>query len=188
MAYDLSNYRSIQTNLFVSLDIPDYQVLTFSDYHKDYVIGGVTFQGLGELLAVSDNTNNLRAAPNEVSITISGIPISNVSEILNNKVKGSVCKIYRGFFDPITSSLLPITPNPIGKYQGVISNFDVADELDMGSSTGSITLTLSMTSVVDLLENKLSGRRTNARDFSNEKSMDRVALLSKANFNFGAPA
>lgn len=184
----LAGYRGgIQTNLFVRLDIPDYEVLTFSDYHKDYTFGGTTYQGIGELLAVTNNNNSLRAAPDEVSITITGIPFTRVPEILNNKIKGSECNIYRGFFDPITGNLLPIPNNPIGKFQGVVSNFDISDELDMGADTGTVTLTLTLTSVVELLEDKLSGRRTNARDFGDEKSMDRVALLSKANFNFGAP-
>ena len=180
-------YQSIQTNLFVDIDIPDYQMITFSDYHKNYTIGSITYQGLGNLLAITDNASSLRATPDDVSITISGIPTSNVTEILNNKIKGSVVNIRRGFFDPTTAKLLSVTPNPIGKFQGIVSNFDITDDLESGSSTGSVTLTLTLTSVVELLTDKISGRRTNSRDFSDDKSMDRVALLSKSNFNFGAP-
>jgi len=36
------------------------------------------------------------------------------------------------------------------------------------------------------LNNKISGRRTNASDFT-AGDMDRVSALAKSNFNFGAP-
>lgn len=186
MAIDLSSYRSIQTNLFVKLDIPNYQVLTFSDYHKDYTISGTTYQGLGQLLAVSNSEDNLRAAPSDLVVSISGIPDGNISDILDNKVKGSSLIIYRGFFDATTGNLLAITGNPAGKFQGVVSNYEINDDLDMGESTGTITLTLNVSSVVELLSNKISGRRTAPTDFVNG-DMDRVAALAKSNFNFGAP-
>jgi hypothetical protein len=188
MALDLSSYRSIQTNLFVKLDIPGYQVLTFSDYHKPYTIAGTNYIGLGNLLAITNSTNNLRAAPSEVTISISGIPSSNITAIINNRIKGSSIKIYRGFFDPSTGELLNISGNPAGKFQGVVSNFDITDELGIGSDMGTITLTMTTTSVVQMLNNKITGRRTNPIDFgTSDKSMDRVPGLSESNFNFGAP-
>lgn len=187
MAIDISAYNNIQTNLFVRLDIPNYQVLTFTDYHKDYDIAGTTYQALGELLSVSNTTDDLRAAPNEVTVVISGIPAGNITEILNNRIKGSSLIIYRGFFDVDTAELLPITGNPAGKFRGVVSNFEIADDLDMGSDTGTISIVLTVTSVVELLNNKISGRRTNPSDFPLEQSMSRVSALAKSNFNFGAP-
>lgn len=47
MALDLSSYRSVQTNLFCKLVVPGYQTLTFSDYHINYTIAGVEYQGIG---------------------------------------------------------------------------------------------------------------------------------------------
>jgi hypothetical protein len=191
MSIDLSTYRSIQTNLFVKLDIPGYQVLTFSDYHKDITLDSTAYTGLGQLLGVTNTTNNLRAAPDEASVTISGIPSSNITDILNNRIKGSSIKIYRAFFNPITGELLNIVGNPAGKFQGVVSNFDITDDLEMGSDTGTITLILTCTSVVELLNNKITGRRTNPIDqellYPGDKSMERVPSLAKSNFNFGAP-
>lgn len=187
MSVDLSSYRSIQTNLFVKLVIPDYDTLYFSDYHKEYTIGADTYDGLGELLSVSATTSNLRAAPQEITISISGIPSANISDILDNKVKGSALSIYRGFFNVETGELLSVAGNPAGKFQGVVSNYDITDDLDIGGDTGTVTLTLNVTNVVELLSNKVSGRRTNPIDFEDEESMDRVLRLAKSNFNFGAP-
>lgn len=186
MPIDLSSYRAIQTNLFVRLDIPGYQVLTFSDYHKNYTISGTNYTGLGQLLAISNTEDTLRASPSDVTITISGIPSTNVTDILNNRVKGSACQIYRGFFNVDTGELLSISGNPAGKFQGVVSNYDITDDLEMGSDTGTVTLTLTVTSVVEMLSNKITGRRTNAADFPNG-DMARVLPLQKSNFNFGAP-
>lgn len=191
MTINLSAYRNIQTNLFVKLDIPGYQILTFSDLHKSISFGGTSYTGLGQLLAITNTTSNLRASPEDVSITISGIPTTNIADILNNKIKGSSIKIYRGFFNPSTGELLNIAGNPAGKFQGVVSNFDITDDLEMGSDTGTISLTLTCTSVVELLNNKITGRRTNPIDqnifYPNDTAMDRVPSLAKSNFNFGAP-
>lgn len=186
MAIDLSAYRSIQTNLFVKLVIPGYATLTFSDYHKNYTFGGTNYTGLGQLLSVGNTEDNLRAAPSDITVAIAGIPSTNVTDIVNNKVKGSECKIYRGFFNVDTGELLAIAGNPAGKFQGVVSNYDITDDLDMGSDTGTVTLTLTVTSVVELLQNKTVGRRTNPQDFPSG-DMARVLPLQKSNFNFGAP-
>lgn len=187
MPINLSSYSSIQTNLFVKLDIPGYSVLTFSDYHKNYTINSVSYTGLGQLLSVTNTTNNLRAASGEITISISGIPSTNIPDILDNRVKGSSVTVYRAFFDAVTGELISIAGNPAGKFVGVVSNFDISDDLEMGSSTGTITLNLLVTSVVELLNNKISGRRTNPIDFPTESSMNRVSALAKSNFNFGAP-
>lgn len=186
MAIDLSAYRSIQTNFFVKLVIPDYDTLYFSDYHKEYTFGGDTYDGLGSLLAVGNTEDSLRANPSELTLAISGIPSGNVSDILDNPVKGSKCEVYRGFFDATTGELLSVSGNPAGKFKGVVSNYDVADDLSMGSDTGTVTLTLAITSIVSLLANKINGRRTNASDFP-DGDMARVLPLQKSNFNFGAP-
>jgi hypothetical protein len=187
MVIDLSSYSSIQTNLFVKIDIPGYSVLTFSDYHKNYTISGTVYEGLGQLLSISNTEDTLRASPSEITIAVSGIPSSNVTDIINNRIKGSTCVIYRGFFDMQTGELLSISGNPAGKFQGIVSNYDIADDLDMGADTGTVSLTLIATSIVDLLQNKISGRRTNPADFV-DGDMHRVLPLQKSNFNFGAPA
>jgi hypothetical protein len=191
MAINLTPYRSVQTNMFVRLDIPGYQVLTFSDYHRSYTLGTTTYQGLGQMLDISNTSNSLRATSEELTLTISGIPDGNVSQILDHKIKGSKIDVYRAFFNPTTGELLNIAGNPAGKFHGVINNYIISDDLDMGSSTGQIVMVLSATSVVDLLNNKITGRRTNPIDekifFPNDKSMDRVPALAKSNINFGAP-
>jgi hypothetical protein len=192
MPLNLSSYRAVQTNMFVKLDIPGYAVLTFSDYYKALTLSGTSYQALGQLLSITSTTSNLRAAPEELTITISGIPAGRVNEILSNKIKGSNVEILRAFFDPTTGEILNIADNPVGKFKGVINNYSITDDLNEGSVTGSVAIVLSATNVIDLLNNKITGRRTNPLDhkefYPNDQSMDRVPALAKSNFNFGAPA
>lgn len=190
MALDLSSYDAIQTNLFVKLVIPGYSTLTFSDYHRSITIDSLAYTGLGQLLSITDTNSSLRASPQEVTIAISGIPAQNITDILNNKLVGSDVRITRGIFDVNTGALISIASNPIGKFVGVINNFDITDDLEQGASTGTITITMTCTSVVEQLENKITGRRTNPIDqkalYPTDECFDRVPALAKSNYNFGA--
>lgn len=188
---DLRNYRNLQTNMFVRLDIPGYQVLTFSDYHRSLSLNGTNYTGLGQLLSISDTASNLRAAPADIVVAISGIPSGRISEFLTYKIKGSAISILRAFSDSETGEILNIAGNPVGKFQGIVSNYEITDDLDIGADTGTVTINISATSVVELLNNKISGRRTNPTDqlnlYPGDQSMNRVPNLAKSNFNFGAP-
>ena len=186
MAIDLSNYQSIQTNLFVNLKLPSGG-LKFSDYHKEFDVFGIPYQPLGELLSVTTSTDDLRATPKDITMTISGIPTGNVDDVLDERIKGSFVTIYRGLFDAETARLLNIADNPAGKFQGIVSNFQINDDIGMGDDTGTVTIVFTITSIVELLNNKVNGRRTNPVDFPAQQLMSRVGALAKSNFNFGAP-
>lgn len=185
MAIQLSQ-TSVQTNLFVRLDIPGYEVLRFSDHHRIIDIDGESYNGLGQLMSLTDTVDQLRATASEVSLTISGIGSEHVPEIATLAIKGSKCTIFRGFFDAETGVLLPIDGNPAGKFSGVVSNFELLDDLEMGADTSTFTLLLTVTSIIEILRNKINSRRTSPADFPNGL-MDRVPALAKTNFNFGAP-
>lgn len=192
MALDLSAYSSIQTNLFVRLDIPNYDVLRFSDLPYPYTVEGESYDALGQLLAVTDTTSELRASNQEVTISISGIPDTNVIDIIDptHPIKGSNLTIYRGFFNPVTGQLLAVSGNPAQKFEGVVNNYSIEDDLSEGGDVGSVTLTLVCTNVVQILNNKTAGRRTNPTDMKQfypaDVSMDNVVALKNSNFNFGA--
>jgi hypothetical protein len=175
--------------LFVKLSIPGKPVETFSDYHRSYSFGGNTYQGLGSLLNITDINDNLRASADEIAVSISGIPSQNVNLILNNKIKGSRLEIFRGYFNPITAAPIAQVPTPLAIFRGVVSNFEISDELE--GDTGSVVLIITVSNFISLLENKFAGRRTSPSDqdffFPGDKSFDRVPALSKSNFNFGAP-
>lgn len=187
---NLKNVVSVQTSLFVKLDIPGQNLETFSDYHKDYSFGGDTYTGLGNLLNITDITDNLRASAGEISVSISGIPEENVSLLLDTRIKGSRLEIFRGYFNPTTALPIAEVPTPLAIFRGIVSNYEISDELE--GDTGSVNLVLTVSNFISLLENKFTGRRTSPTDqaelFPGDKSFDRVPALAKSNFNFGAPA
>jgi hypothetical protein len=191
MSIDLSSYTSIQTSLFVRVDVPGYDVLRFSNYNKPVTINGESYVGMGSLLAISDSSSDLRAASGSLTITLSGIPNSSISEILSYKFKGSKIQVWRVFFDTVTGQQLEIEGNPAGRFQGVISNFGLDEDWQMGATVTSNRISFVCASTVDVLSNKVTGRRTNPTDqkkyYATDVSMDRVLALADSNFNFGAP-
>jgi hypothetical protein len=191
MTINLSSYKQIATGMFVRIDVPDYQVLRFSDYYQSQTINGEIYQPLGQLLAITDTTSSIRATQGNMSISISGIPNSSIAEVLSIKLKGSPIQVWRVFFDAATGTQLAISGNPAGRFQGIVSNFSLEEEIDMMSRTQSNKILMTCSSAVDVLNNKVSGRRTNERDekslYSTDKSFDRVVALRNSNFNFGAP-
>lgn len=192
MSIDLSSYHNLQSNLFVRIDVPDYEIMRFSDYHRAYTIDGESYGSLGSLMSITDTNTELRATPEEVTITISGIPVTRIQEILDTKLKGSSIKIYRVFFNATTGAFIDIDGNPANKFLGVISNFTLVDNPGtLFGDVGTITLTMTATSAVEILQRKLSGRRTNPTDqralYPTDAAFDKVPNLANSNFNFGVP-
>lgn len=190
MTINLRNFKAVQTGMFVKMTVPDYATMLFSNYNRPVTIGADTFLPLGGLLSVTDTQTSLRASPGSMSITISGVPSSSISEIINNKIKGSAIEIWRVFFDVSTGEMLNINGNPQGRFQGIVSNYSIEEDLAPGSTTAKNSILLTCSSTIDVLNNKVSGRKTNSNDekyyYPSDLGMDRVALLANSNFNFGA--
>jgi len=191
MTINLSSYKNVETGMFVSMVVPNYGTLKFSDQFREIVIDGITYLPLGNLLGVSDTNSELVNSSGEVTLTISGIPNSSISEIVNNKIKGSKIKIWRAFFDATTKQLLNITGNPVGRFQGIVTNYSLEEDYSPGSSDMRNTILLICTNNVAVLSTKITGRRTNYADhralYATDPSMDRVSKLATTNFNFGSP-
>jgi hypothetical protein len=92
-------------------------------------------------------------------------------------------------FTPGTTNLIPITINPIGRFFGFVNNYQLAEDYSIETRTASNTIVMTCSSVVDVLDNKISGRKTNPASqklyFPNDLSMDRVPSLVNSVFNFG---
>ena len=81
MTTETGSYASIVTALFVRIDVPDYAVIRVSDYIYPVTIDGESYIPLGRLLALSAGNNELRAAPSELTVTLSGIPNTSIAVI-----------------------------------------------------------------------------------------------------------
>jgi hypothetical protein len=197
---NLTSYKSIQSNLFVRIQVDEYstngssfsaQVLRFSDLNTSFTINGESYIGAGNFMGITPTSSEIRASGGEVTISLAGIPNTSIAEIVNSKIKGAPVRIYRAFFNAATGTFLNITGNPAGRYRGFINNYSLNEEYDPQTRTSSNTLVLVCSSAVDVLSNKIAGRRTNPESqkqfYPNDLSMDRVPTLENATFNFGAP-
>lgn len=201
MSLDLTGYPAIQSNLFVRIQVDEYRtspgaaysptVLTFSDMLIPYTINSEEYTGLGKLMSITSSSSELRVSGGELTITLSGIPNTAIAEIVNSKIKGSPVRIYRALFDANTNQLLSVSPNPLGRYRGFVNNYSLNEDYDADSRTASNTLVLVCASSVDVLQNKIAGRKTNPesqkRYYPTDLSMDRVPALENSTFDFGAP-
>lgn len=191
-----SGYDSVRTSLFVRIDIPDYDVLRFSNHTGSYTVKGEVYDTLGSLLNVTQSNSELRASAGELTITISGIPNSRLTEIMDLKIKGSDVVVYRGLFNPASGQELVIPGNSpnggiLGRFKGRVMNFSIVEDWDPTGASSTISIQFACSSVVELLSNKVAGRQTNPISEQNlyptDTSMNSVLSLARSNFNFGAP-
>lgn len=189
-ALNLTSYGSVGSNLFIKITLPS-STLLFSDRLASTVINGDTYVGLGKLLAVSGSNSELKSSSGEVTVSISGIPNSSITDITNANIKGSTIRIVRGLFNASTDALLTsVVGNPINRFVGYVNNISLEEDYDVDSKTSTNTLIMSCASNVDVLNNKVAGRRTNSSSekkyFPNDQAMDRVSTLENSYFDFGA--
>jgi hypothetical protein len=188
---NLSSYASVQSNLFVKIEL-DYtdEILLFSDNLDSVTIGSDTYVGLGQLMGVSAVGSDIKNTDSQVTITISGIPNSSLQQIMNSRIKGSKVIIYRVFFNPVTRMPLSIDGNPAGRFSGYVNNYSLSEELTPESRSATNTISIECTGLMNILANTTKGRRTNPADmnfwYPGDKSMDRVPGLVGAYWNFGA--
>lgn len=186
----LTSYSALQSNLFIKITLSG-STLLFSDKIESTVIASDTYVGLGKLLSVSGSNSELRSSGQDLTISISGIPDSSITDIINSGIKGSPVIIRRGLFNASTGAFLSaITGNPIIRFTGYVNNMAFEEDYDIDTKTSSNTIILSCASNIDVLNNKISGRKTNSESqkkyFPSDLSMERVATLESSYFDFGA--
>jgi len=193
---DLSAYGAIETGLFCRIECayyktspsssPTSQTLLFSNYNLPVTINGDTYQPLGQLLDVSASNSELRNSSSGITLAISGIPNASIAQVVNSRFKGSPITVYRIFLDPTNRNNIGI----MGRFQGLVNNYALEEEYDNAANQATNRIVFTCSSAVEILSNKISGRRTNPIDqkqlYPSDLSMDRVNTLASSNFNFGA--
>ena len=187
---NLVDYDAIQTNTFIKI-VVDEDVWLFSDKNESFTFDEDEYIATGNLMNLSSTSSELRVSSSEVNITVSGVPNTEISNVLDSALKGSSVKIYRGFFDISTGDLLELDVNPLLRYRGYINNYSISEDYDVSGRTGNSTIQFICASAVDQLQYKMAGRQTNPSSmkkfYPDDISMDRVPNLENATFNFGAP-
>ena len=167
-------------------------VYTFCNAAAPITVGGITFTNLGALLSVGDVQRDIKATSDDMTIALTGIASANISLILSSDIKGSLVEVWRGFFDSNNQIITTPTTQFFKRYQGIINSVAITEDFNSEARTRIATCSISCSSMRRILENRLSGVKTNKSNWQfiygvNETSMNRVAEISNTFFDFGAP-
>lgn len=193
----LDSYSGVHTALFVRINVNQYRAndldpygpynLRFTDHYRAFTINEEEYSPVGRFLNVTASKSELRASANNVTITLAGIPTTNITEMIYSRLKSSQVRIYRAFFNVTTGAIIG---NPIGRYRGFVNNYSIAETYEIDTKTATNTMVLDCGASVDILSKKISGRKTNPqsmkRYYPSDISMDKVPNLENASFDFGS--
>lgn len=189
---DLRSYKSIEIATLVKWAVPNFDTAYISDYSTLLSDGVDTYTNIGTLLGVSSTVSELTSSTGDITVNLSGVPTGSITDILAQEIKGSSIEIYRAYFNSQTHQGIDFVPggslnNTTTVFKGIVTNYAISDSVDNGAGIAVSTITLTCASLIEVLANKTSGRRTNPEDFPGESSMSRVRALANSNYNFGAP-
>jgi hypothetical protein len=166
-------------------------VYTFCNAAAPITVGGITFANLGALLSVGDVQRDIKATSDDMTIALTGIDPTNVGIILGNEIKGSLVEVWRGFFDSNNQIITTPTTQFFKRYQGIINSVSITEDFNSEARTRIATCSISCSSMRRILENRLSGVKTNQNNwqfiYAGDTSMNRVAEISNQYFDFGSP-
>jgi hypothetical protein len=177
---------------FVKLTVGIAQnVYTFCNAAAPITVGGITFANLGALLSVGDVQRDIKATSDDMTIALTGIDSTNVALILSSDIKGSLVEVWRGFFDSNNQIITTPTTQFFKRYQGIINSVAITEDFNSEARTRIATCSISCSSMRRILENRLSGVKTNQNNwqfiYPNDTSMNRVSEISNQYFDFGSP-
>ena len=166
-------------------------VYTFCNAAAPITVGGITFSNLGALLNVGDVQRDIKATSDDMTIALTGIDPTNVGIILGNDIKGSLVEVWRGFFDSNNQIITTPSTQFFKRYQGIINSVSITEDFNSEMRTRIATCSIGCSSMRRILENRLSGVKTNQNNwqflYPNDTSMNRVSEISNQYFDFGSP-
>lgn len=180
---------------FIRIDIPGAEGSPFffsNSYRRETItdpVGGTTatsvatYTALGGLVGVSGHQRDLSVTSYDTSITLVGVDQTKLGEIIDIGIKGARIQIYRGFYNEAGN----LVDTPKLRYTGIVTSYSLNEE--RVETVDAFTLQINCSSYKTVLENRVSGRYTNSRSWkyynAADTSMDRVASLNNAKFDFG---
>lgn len=183
-AVDTENHISHAVFIDLTLDETTYYL---TSAYRPILVGSNIYQQQGWFLQVSTMTDDLKTTNGDVVVSLSGIPNSQLTLVMNQPIKGGDIVIRRGFFDTQTNTLLP--GQLYTRYRGIITNYSIEENFDALGGELTHTISVVCSSLNNLLENRVSGQRTNGTDrkrfYPGDISFDRVKDLQNTSFDFG---
>lgn len=181
---------SIRYAEFIRLTLPS-ATYTFCNAAAPITYDGVVYQGMGSFLGISDIQRDIKATSYDLRLMLTGIDPNNIAVILSSEIKGSVVEIWRGFLDSNNQIITSPTPQFFKRYQGIVSNFAINEDYNEELRTRIATAVASCSSMRLVLQNRVSGMKTNSTAwqffYPSDTSMSRVNLIAGTYFDFGKP-
>lgn len=166
-------------------------VYTFCNAASPITVSGTTYSNLGSLLSIGDIKRETKATSGDLTISLTGVDGANVAIILGADIKGSLIEVWRGFFDSNNQIITTPTLQFFKRYQGYVSNFSVTEDWNDQMRSRVATCSISCSSFRTILQNRISGLKTNPTVWKNfypgDTSMDRVPVIASTFFDFGSP-
>lgn len=187
------NSPSIRHSEFVKLSIGPLgsptAVYSYCNAGGPVTVDGTTFNNLGSLMAVGDVQRDIKSTSDDMTISLTGLNPANVSIILSATIKGSIVEIWRGFLDSNNQIITSPTTQFFKRYQGIVNNVSITEDFNDELRTRIATCSISCSSMRRILENRISGVKTNQKSwqefYPNDTSMNRVAEIQSTYFDFG---
>jgi hypothetical protein len=180
--------NSIKVIEFVRLTLPS-ATYTFCNAAAPITVNGITFNGLGSLLSISEIQRDIKASSADLKVSLVGIDPENVAIILGSDIKGSVIEIWRGFLDTNNQIITSPTQQFFKRYQGIINNIAINEDFNDQARQRIATCIVSSASMRIVLDSRIAGIKTNQiawqKLYPNDTSMNRVAVIASTYFDFG---
>ncbi len=192
----LTSYTAVKTVILVKLVVDQYRAnstdsfttadFTFTDSDTAITFGSDTYTPLGEFINVTATTSELRPSSDQVTVTISGVPTGNITDVIYSRTKGSKIEIRRQFYT-IAGALIDTQ----GYFFGRVNNWSLQEEFDVEERSATNTMLFECSNQLAVLKEKIAGRLTNPtsnnRFFPNDTGLDRVPIIKGTKIDFGAP-
>ena len=175
---------------FVRLTMPS-ETYTFCNAAGAITVDGITFTGLSSLLSIGSIQRDIKSTSHDLTVSLTGIDSNNISILLSSDIKGSLVEVWRGFLDSNNQIITSPTQQFFKRYQGIINSVSISEDFNTQARMRVATCSISCSSMRRILENRISGVRTNKDSwqftYAGDASMNRVSEISNTFFDFGAP-
>jgi len=179
-----TNYISHALLLQIQLGATTYYV---SNHNTSITVtmGGTTntYLPMGWLLQIGNVVDDIKTNNGDMTISLSGLISGLIPTVLTTPIKGGRVVIGRalGKGDQLTDVLT--------RYTGIITNYAIEETEDIINRDRTYTVSITCANINTLMENRVSGQRTNGSDrkkfYPSDVSFDRTKDLQNVNFDFG---
>ncbi len=177
---------SIEHCLLIDLTL-DGTTYYISNAYKGLTYDGNTYTECGAFLTLGEIQEDIKTTNGDLSLGLTGIPSNAdyMNAVLTTPIKGGKAIVYRAF---LTDSEI-VTANVYQRFSGIITNFNISEDLDIVSGDRTNSIAVSCASINTILENKVAGQRTAPEDrkrfFPTDNTFYRVPQLQGVQFDFG---